>query len=187
MIEGESVRGEKRGRNLSWILFLGIGIVLVGLLLVMGFSLDRSDETPLAIGKMAPDFSIRSFDGKNYTLSALRGKVVLVNFWASWCLTCDEEGYMLQEVWSEVEGKGGTVFLGVDYVDTEKPALAFLQARGMTFPNGPDLGRTISKRFRIQGVPETYLIGRDGTLLAIQIGPFNSAEDLRQFLTLANP
>lgn len=165
--------------------FILLGAVVLGLIVMMGAWMKKSDAKMLQIGQPVPDFSLTSFDGETYTLSQYRGKVVLINVWASWCYTCDEESYMLQEVWTEVEPAGETLFLGVDYVDTEKPALDFIREHGMTYPNGPDLGSAISKMLKIQGVPETFLIGTDGTLQAIQIGPFASAEDVRDFLAQA--
>jgi len=89
-------------------------------------------------------------------------------------------------VCQEVKDKGEIVFLGVNYVDTEKDSLAFLEKYGITFPNGPDLGSRISRLFKVDAVPETYIIGRDGRLVAIQIGPFQSAEEIRAALELAD-
>ncbi len=165
--------------------FILLGAVVLGLIVMMGAWMKKSDTKLLEIGQPLPDFSLTSFEGDTYTLSQLRGKVVLINVWASWCYTCDDESFMLQEVWSEVESSGETFFLGVDYVDTEKPALEFIAAHGMTYPNGPDLGSEISKLLKIQGVPETFLIAADGTLQAIQIGPFASADEVREFLSQA--
>ena len=76
------------------------------------------------------------------------------------------------------------MFLGVDYVDTEPQARAFLKKFGHTYPNGPDLRTAISQLFRIQGVPETYILDPDGTLEYVQIGPFESADEIR---TLIDP
>jgi cytochrome c biogenesis protein CcmG/thiol:disulfide interchange protein DsbE len=165
--------------------FILLGAVVLGLIVMIGAWMKKSDAKMLEIGQPVPDFSLTSFDHETYNLSQLRGKVVLINVWASWCYTCDEESFMLQEVWGEVEPAGDTLFLGVDYVDTEKPALEFIAAHGMTYPNGPDLGSEISKILKIQGVPETFLIDADGILRAIQIGPFASADDVREFLTQA--
>lgn len=166
--------------------FLLIGAVVLGLLVMMGMSLKNSKTKMLVVGQPVPDFSLSSFDGVTYSLSDQKGKVVLVNVWASWCYTCDDESYMLQEVWTELEPLGETLFLGVDYVDTEKPALEFIAEHGMTYPNGPDLASSISSILKVQGVPETFLIGRDGTLKAVQIGPFTSADDIRTFLAQAD-
>jgi len=179
---------EKTGSRVSrgsivW--FVLSGVLILGLMLMIGVWMKKSDGATLEIGKTAPDFSLTSFAGDTYTLSELRGKVVLVNMWASWCFTCDEESNMLQEVWEEVEPTGEVLILGVDYVDTEKPALEFILSHGLTYPNGPDLGSNISKLYKVSGVPETFLIDQNGILKAIQIGPFTSSEDVRSFLAQA--
>ena len=139
----------------------------------------------LKVGEAAPPIEFTLADGTRTTLAEHRGEVVLINFWASWCTTCDAESYMLQEVWEEMEPNGDIQFLGVDYVDTEIPAFEFINDHGLTYPNCPDLGSKISELFGISGVPETFLIDQDGVLKAIQIGPFDSAYDLRSFIEQA--
>ena len=74
------------------------------------------------------------------------------------------------------------VFLGVNYVDTEKEALAFLEIYGVTYANGPDLGSRISHIFKVQAVPETYIIGKDGKLAGIMIGAFLSTDEIHSLL-----
>ena len=96
-----------------------------------------------------------------------------------------EEGAALEEVWQEVKDEGDIIFIGVNYVDTEKDSLAFLEKYGITFPNGPDLGSRISRIFMVDAVPESYIIDRDGRLVAIQIGAFQSADEIRAALALA--
>ena len=172
---------EKRRNNIP-ILFVTLGLAVIGLIVMMGVWMKESKVQRLSIGNEMPDFKLVSFQGDEFTLHGLNGKVVLINFWSSWCSTCDEESYMLQEVWSEVEPSGNIQFLGVDYVDTETPASQFIAEHGMIYPNCPDLGSNISKLFEITGVPETFLIDQNGILKAIQIGPFNSTEDLRDFI-----
>ena len=70
------------------------------------------------------------------------------------------------------------VFLGVNYVDTEPEALGYLAKFGITYPNGPDLGTRISQSFRIRGVPETYILGGDGALAHVKIGPYTSLDEI---------
>src|SRR4030066_120862 len=72
----------------------------------------------------------------------------------------------------------GVLFLGVNYVDTEPEALAYLERFDITYPNGPDLGTRISQAFRIRGVPETYVVGPDGVLTYVKIGPFESLDEI---------
>jgi cytochrome c biogenesis protein CcmG, thiol:disulfide interchange protein DsbE len=165
--------------------FFIIGAIVLAIIVMIGAWMKNANVVTVEIGDKVPDFSITSFENKSYTLSELKGKVVLINFWASWCTSCDEESYMLQKVWNELEPGGNFLFLGVDYVDTEDPALKFISKHGITYPNGPDLGSNISKMFSISGVPETFLIGKDGTLKAVQLGPFESTDDVKTFLAKA--
>ena len=73
----------------------------------------------------------------------------------------------------------------MNYVDTEKDSLAFLERYGITFPNGPDMGSRMSHMFKVEAVPETYIIGRDGRLVAIKIGPFLTTEEILAALAMA--
>ena len=111
-------------------------------------------------------------------LSDLHGKIVVINFWASWCKPCEQEAADMEEAWRLYQPEGDVVFLGVDYVDTEPEALGYLEKFDITFPNGPDLGTRISQVFRIKGVPETYFIDRDGVIHYIQVGPFQSLSQI---------
>ncbi len=161
-------------------------LLLIGLLVVLGMWLKQSAVKSLEIGAAIPDFSITSFEGETFQKSALTGKLVLVNFWSSWCASCDEEGDALEEVWQEVKTSGDIVFIGVNYVDTESDSRAFIEKYGFTYPNGPDLGSRISRIFKVQAVPETYIIGRDGNLAAMKIGAFESAGEIRELLKAAD-
>ena len=183
--QSPSMKSKLKKNILLIALFFFIGVGIVGMLTLIGSWLKNSQKTVLSIGQNIPNFSLTSFAGDTYKLSDLSGKVVLVNIWASWCTACDEESYMLQNVWEDLEPSGKIVFIGVDYVDTEKPALEYLQKHGITFPNGPDLASKISRMFRIQGVPESFLIDTDGVLKAIQIGPFSSEQEILDFVNLA--
>lgn len=183
MSRGDTVNFKKR---LPLPIILITGALLIGLLTLLALQLKNSRQQSLEIGADIPDFAITTFSGEHIQKSELAGKTILLNFWSSWCASCDEEGAALEEVWQEVKDSGDIVFLGVNYVDTEKDSIAFLEKYGITFPNGPDLGSRVSRIFKVQGVPETYIIGRDGVLAAIQIGPFTSAEEIRAILELAD-
>jgi cytochrome c biogenesis protein CcmG, thiol:disulfide interchange protein DsbE len=167
-----------------WLIILALA-GLLGFLSFLAVGMKKMDRQPLALGDSVPDFSITSFSGETFNTSDLREKVILVNIWASWCLTCKDEAAMLEQVWKEYQGSGEVVFLGIDYVDTEKEALAYLDEFGITYPNGPDLRTKVSQIFQVSAVPETYLIGRNGILASLKIGPFTSAEEIRQMLDSA--
>jgi len=160
-------------------------MAVAALAVLMGWSLMRQSEKALQIGKPAPDFSLTTYTGETYALPELRGSVVVLNFWASWCVTCADEALILEEYFHSVD-PDEVVVLGVAYTDTEKEALAYLEQYGVTYPNGPDLGTRISEAYRLRGVPETFIIAADGTLAGIQIGPFINLAQLELLVTSAS-
>lgn len=162
-----------------------IWIGLIGLLAMVGMMLNKRQQGAVPTGGAIPDFTLPLFSGYEYAgrsevkLSDFRGKVVVLNFWASWCKPCEQEAAELQQAWELYEPTGQVIFLGVDYVDTEPEARVYLQKYGITFPNGPDMGTRISQIFRIQGVPETYFIDKTGVLRYVQVGPFSSVGQIQ--------
>lgn len=158
---------------------------LVGLLAIVAMKLNRAQQGTVQPGQAIDDFALTFYSGyemggkTEIHLSDLRGKVVVINFWASWCKPCEQEATELQQAWTEYEPTGEVVFLGVDYVDTETDARVYLKKFGITYPNGPDLATTISQYFRIKGVPETYFVDKEGVLRYVQVGPFVSIEQIR--------
>jgi len=163
-------------RPRRWGVILVWGLLL-GLLAILGLGLIRSQQGPVGVGAMVPDFTLTTFDGEEIDIRDLRGQVVVINFWASWCKPCEQEAAELEQAYQLYRDQD-VAFLGVDYVDTDREALAYLEKFGITYPNGPDLGTRISQAFRIRGVPETYLVGPDGRLAAIKIGPYQSLEEI---------
>ena len=159
---------------------------LVIFLALMGIGVSRAQRGTVQPGEKIPDFSLTLFSGYEYNgrsevkISDLRGKVIFINFWASWCIPCAQEAPVLEEVWRYYQSDGKVVFLGVDYVDTELEARIFLKRFGNTYPNGPDLGGRISQMFRIKGVPETYIIDTEGILRYVKVGPFLSVDEIRE-------
>jgi len=162
---------------------------LVVALVILGLSVAHAQRTTLRVGTTVPDFRLTLYDHYGYQnasavkLSDLRGKVVLVNFWASWCVPCASEAAELESAWRTYQPGGQVVFLGVDYVDTPAEALSYLDKFSVSYPNGPDLQTQISQIFnRNLGVPETYVIDKHGLLRSIQIGPFASAAAIQSLL-----
>jgi len=149
-------------------------LLVLGLLALLGWGLVQAANGPRDSG-MAPDFILTGFDGQMVTLSQLRGQVVIINFWASWCPPCREEAAYLEQTWRKYQNRG-VVFIGVDWVDTEKEALAYIAEFDITYLNGPDLGTRIAQAYRIQGVPETFYVDKTGRLRGVHIGPLKPPE-----------
>jgi len=143
--------------------------VVLTLLALLAWGLKKAQAGPRESG-MAPDFTLTGFDGRTVTLSELRGQVVIINFWASWCPPCREEAPYLEATWRKYKDQG-VVFIGVDWVDTEKPALAYIDEFDITYLNGPDIGTRIASLYNIQGIPETFFIAKNGELRGVHIGP----------------
>jgi cytochrome c biogenesis protein CcmG/thiol:disulfide interchange protein DsbE len=162
----------------QWPVILVWGFVL-GLLVVVGLGLIRTQQGPIGIGDEVPELIFTTFDGEEIALRDLRGQVVVINFWASWCKPCEQEALELEQAYQMYKNEG-VVFLGVDYVDTETEAREYLEKFAITYPNGPDLRTRISQAFRIRGVPETYIAGLDGRLVAVKIGPYQSLDEITQ-------
>ncbi|HSL44379.1 MAG TPA: TlpA disulfide reductase family protein [Anaerolineales bacterium] len=162
-----------------------IWVFLVGLLAIVAVGLRRAQQGTVQPGQVIDNFALPLYSGydlggqSEVHLNDFRGKVVVINFWASWCKPCEQEAAELQRAWTEYEPTGQVVFLGVDYVDTEPEARVYLKKFGITYPNGPDLATRISQYFRIKGVPETYFIDQDGVLKYVQVGPFTSIDQIR--------
>jgi cytochrome c biogenesis protein CcmG/thiol:disulfide interchange protein DsbE len=161
---------------------------LIGLLVLMAIGLSRRQQGTAQPGDRVKDFELALFSGYEYNgkpsvdLASLQGKVLLINFWASWCKPCEQEAAELRSAWAYYKDRGDVLFLGVDYVDTEPNAREYLKKFDITFPNGPDVGTRISQLFRIKGVPETYFIDRNGILRYVQVGPFSSQDQIRAII-----
>ena len=126
------------------------------------------------MGGAAPDFKLPLYGSGDLSLADLRGSVVVVNFWASWCGPCRYEAPTLEQLWQEYRGQS-VRFMGVDIQDTPEGAQRFIDEFHITYPNGPDQNNVIGRAYRITGVPETYLIGKDGRLAKQFIGPVEKA------------
>lgn len=180
LIEAEASEQLERGFRVLGLrpgaLLALVGVVI--LLLVLGLGLVQNQQGPAAVGSQAPGFTLATFDGEQISTADLAGQVVVVNFWASWCIPCEQEAAELEQAYRQYQDQG-VVFLGVNYVDTEPEAMAYMERFDITYPSGPDLGTSISQKFRIRGVPETYIINPSGRIDSVRKGPYSSLAEIQ--------
>ena len=161
-------------RQLRWGRIVVWGVVIL-ILAFLALALIQSFAAQPQSGS-APDFTLTTYDGlETYRLSEMRGQVIVLNFWASWCAPCAEEADDLEAAWQAYRDQG-VQFIGVAYVDSEPKALAYIDRYGITYPNGPDLRTQISDAYNIRGVPETFIINRKGEITFFAQRPLSFRE-----------
>ena len=132
---------------------------------------DETVATTLAkVGMQAPDFTVTMFDGSSLTLSEQKGKVVLVNFWATWCPPCRQE---LMRVQSDIVDRFAGqpfVFIPISRAEEKETVAAFREQMGYTFPMGLDPDRAIYDRYASNFIPRNFLINSEGTVVAATVG-----------------
>jgi len=164
-------------------IFVGILLLFVILLAWRLWDTNRSEHR--ASG-MAPPFTFTTFEGETISLEGLKGQGVVVNFWASWCDPCRDEAALLEQTWRR-EKDNGIVFIGLDYLDQEPAAKAYLAEYGITYPNGPDLRSEAARRYGIKGVPETFFINPAGEIVQTVIGPIVNEAQMESYLAEIRP
>jgi cytochrome c biogenesis protein CcmG/thiol:disulfide interchange protein DsbE len=144
----------------------------------LALAVRAGSTTPTTIGSVAPDFSLTDLDGNPVRLADLRGRPVIVNFWASWCGPCVEEFPLLREV-AEAHADDGLAIIGIVYQDRVESARSFMATHGGTWAAAMDPDDRVAQAYKIFAPPETYFIGRDGRIVARHIGQFtaDSLED----------
>lgn len=161
--------------NYRRILPIGLVIlIVVGFIVILWTGLAKNEPLTGASGaarinRPAADFTLPLFSGGNITLSSLKGKPVVLNFWASWCPPCREEAPTLEKVWRVYKDRDVT-FIGVDIQDREADARAYIEEFGITYPNGPDIGGKITIDYGVGGIPVTFFINRDGRIVSRWVG-----------------
>jgi peroxiredoxin len=147
-------------------------------LLVIGFSAAAWSGSALALpetGKAAPDFVLKSESGRNIRLSELRGEVVLVNFWASWCTPCRQELPLLNAIYSRLRSAGLTL-LAVNVDEDRKNADAMLKRFELRFPTLFDSNKSVASLYKVDTMPTTLLIDRSGRVRYVHRGYYSGAE-----------
>ncbi len=174
---------------------IGLGGVLLGLVVIVvlaflallgygllrrqggsfaGFGINAVAQEGRILPGPAPDFQLSLFTGDRFRLSEQRGKVVLVNFWASWCPPCRAEAPVLERAWRRYRDRG-VVLVGLDVWDAREDALRFLREFDVSYPNGPADSST-PVEYGVTGIPETFFIRPDGTMARHWIGPLTDEQ-----------
>jgi len=160
-------------------LILGLALVLT-----LAFRRDPHDIRTGTVGKPAPAFTLRSLsDGTTVSLNQYKGKIVVLNFWASWCVPCKEENPALTSVWERYRGTD-VVLLGVVFQDSADAARTYTARLGNTWTSAIDDDGQVALRYGVFGPPETYFIGADGVIAGRHIGPIDESTLLTGIDTL---
>ena len=126
-------------------------------------------------GDKAPDFTVEMFNGEKITLSQLKGKVVLINFWATWCPPCRQElTHVQKEIIDHFKGQD-FVFLPISRGEKKSVVEAFREKTGYTFPMGLDPTQEIFKKYASNYIPRNFVVGKDGKVIYVSVG-FEPAE-----------
>jgi len=178
---------DQRAEGRRGLVMLGALVPLLALLGLLAWALIQSGGQPAGIGinrmfgqvpvdeTPARDFSVALFGGGDLRLSELRGQVVMVDFWSSWCGPCREEAPALQEAYRRFRGRG-VEFVGVAIWDSEKEATKFIAEVGQQYPTGLDSKGLIAIDYGVTGIPEKYFVDRDGVLVRKFVGPVTVPE-----------
>ena len=152
---------------------LAVGLVLLTWMLAFGLSRNPDQIRSVLVGHRAPVFSLPAIQqDRTVRLADLRGQVVVINFWGSWCADCVTEHPALAAAWRRYRDQGVTL-LGVPWEDSTAPEEAFLRTYGGSWPQLFDPGDRVSIAYGVRGVPETFLVDRSGRIVAQRSGPVN--------------
>ena len=181
----------QRGR-IFWILLAATGLVLLAFLGILVWASLQTGGQPGGLGvntefgvaevdtELARDFSLELHGGGEVSLAELRGKVVMVDFWASWCAPCRYEAPVLEQTYREYAG-AEVEFVGVNIWDLPDSAAAYVEEFGVSYPNGVDADGVIAIDYGVKGIPEKFFIDRQGIVRQKFVGPIR-ADKLRETL-----
>lgn len=174
---------QQRAVNAWRFILIGVPLLFLAFLALRLYQTNTSEQR--AAGE-APPFVFTSFGGETISLEDLRGKGVVLNFWASWCDPCRAEAALLEATWRS-EKENGIVFIGLDYLDQEPAAKAYLAEYDITYANGPDLKSKAARLYGIKGVPETFFIDPEGKIVHMITGPIINEAKFAQALDKIRP
>lgn len=157
---------------------------LLGLLglLAVGLTTPRKDPPNVLIGRAAPTFALKDLGTRGHDLAALRGRPVVVNFWASWCGPCRQEAPLFKQL---SDAPGNVAYLGILYNDQPAGAEKFNAEYGLTYPTLLDPGSKAAMKYGIGQVPVTYVIDTGGNVVYSKLGPVTDEAEFRAALKTA--
>jgi len=164
------------GLSPAWMAAAAIALI-VAVLLVYGIVATPSE--PPQVGSPVPDFEFTALDGSSMNLGAHSGEIVVVNFFASWCDPCRQEAADLEQTWLAYQDQG-VRFYGIAYKDADSKAQAFLDEFDVSYPSTVDTSNRTARDYGVTGVPETFVIDREGLLVHHFLGPITQAELSRE-------
>ena len=150
-------------------------VVIIVALLAAGLGRDPSVIASPLVGRAAPNFTLPQLDGPPVTLAKLRGQIVVINFWASWCTECHIEQAALDRTWQQFQDSG-VVVIGVNFEDATGDARAYVRTAGVTYPVVEDARSRTALAYGLRGVPETFIVNRSGRIVNHVIGPVDAAQ-----------
>ncbi len=145
-------------------------VVTTGLLITSCSS--GTSQAPI-VGKSAPDFQLENLDGQFISLSSLKGKPMLINFWATWCPPCRLEMPYLQQIYDEWSAKG-LVMVSVNMGESASTVINFMKSYSLSFPVLLDTRQNVAAKYNIRGIPTTFFVDKDGIIRDVIIGGFQS-------------
>ncbi|MUG43803.1 TlpA family protein disulfide reductase [Paenibacillus woosongensis] len=178
---------ESKGLRLSSVITLLLGLFAIGAIIWIIVSPTKDDAKPqkarLAIGESAPDFEVTNTHGDKVSLADYKGKVVVLNFWASWCEPCVKEMPLINEVYQSNRSDVATLFVNAG--ESKGTVNEFLAAHHFEFPVMIDVTGKVSGLYGIIGLPVTYIIDKNGNLHQSIVGEISSREQLQTYIQSA--
>jgi cytochrome c biogenesis protein CcmG, thiol:disulfide interchange protein DsbE len=176
---------EPRRRRLppGW---LAVGAIALLSIVLLALALSGDPVLPPQVGQAVPSFQLGAFDGSTMDINAQRGKVVVLNFFASWCAPCRQEAADIEQTWRDYQAQG-VQFFGIGYKDAATKARAFLDEFDVTYPATSEAGNHTARAYGVTGVPETFIIDRSGQLVRHVLGPITRQELTHELDQLVNP
>lgn len=168
---------EKRGR----LIIVGLSALLVMLLCLPGCRSSSPGTTAPKVGTPAPDFTLHSLKGEKITLSQLRGKKIVLNFWATWCSHCRQEMPYFQEAFEE---KGNQIkFIAINLGEPKDKVKAFVRVKGLDFTilTG-EKAQGVAEAYNVRYIPVTFFIDDQRIIQKVKTGAFSGESELLEFL-----